>query len=209
LAQARLVKMDEGSIRQAAEAVSNGGLVAYPTDTVYGLGCDPFNTTAVGKLVKAKRRVKSGLPVLVDGSETAKKLGQFSPVAVQLANNFWPGGLTLVVPSALDFPPNLLSGGFVGLRVPDRADTLRLVQACGSSLVGTSANISGMPSAVTADEVLASLGGEIDLVLDGGPCDSGKVSTVVRVTSDGCVVLRKGVITVESIGRSSEIVKTE
>jgi L-threonylcarbamoyladenylate synthase len=201
--------MDEESIRQAAEVVSNGGLVAYPTDTVYGLGCDPFNSSAVGNLVEAKRRVKGGLPVLVDGLETAKKLGQFGPVALQLANNFWPGGLTLVVPSALDFPPNLSSGGFVGLRVPDRADTLRLIRACGSSLVGTSANISGMPSAVTADEVLASLGGKIDVVLDGGPCNSGKESTVVRVTSDGCVVLRVGVITAESIGRSCEIVRTD
>jgi L-threonylcarbamoyladenylate synthase len=201
--------MDEGSIRQAAEVVSNGGLVAYPTDTVYGLGCDPFNSTAVGNLVKAKRRVKGGLPVLADGLETAKKLGQFSPVAIQLANDFWPGGLTLVVPSGLEFPPDLSIGGFVGLRVPDRADTLRLIRACGSSLVGTSANISGMPPAITADEVLASLGGEIDVALDGGSCNSGKESTVVRVTSGGCVVLRKGVITVESIGRSCSILKNE
>jgi L-threonylcarbamoyladenylate synthase len=201
--------MDEGSIRQAAEVVSNGGLVAYPTDTVYGLGCDPFNSTAVENLVKAKRRVKGGLPVLVDGLESAKRLGQFGPVALQLANNFWPGGLTLVVPSALDFPPDLSSGEFVGLRVPDRADTLRLIRACGSSLVGTSANISGMTSAVTPDEVLTSLGNEIDVVLDGGPCNSSNESTVVRVTSDGCIVLRKGAITVESIGRSCSIVKTE
>jgi L-threonylcarbamoyladenylate synthase len=204
-----LLKIGEESIRQAAEVVSNGGLVAYPTDTVYGLGCDPFNPTAVGKLVKAKRRVKSGLPVLVDGPETAKRLGQFGPVAIQLANDFWPGGLTLVVPEALEFPPDLSSGGFVGLRVPDRADTLGLIRACGSSLVGTSANISGMPSAITADEVLASLGAEIDVMLDGGPCKSGKESTVVRVTSDGYIVLRKGVITAESIGRSCSIVKTD
>ncbi len=201
--------MDEGSIRQAAEVVSNGGLVAYPTDTVYGLGCDPFNSSAVGKLIRAKRRVKGALPVLVDSLGTAKKLGEFNPLAIQLAKHFWPGGLTLVVPSAVGFPSDVSFEGFVGLRMPDRVDTLRLIRACGSRLLGTSANISEMPSAITADEVLSSLGGEIEVVLDGGPCNSGKESTVVRVTSDGCVVLRKGVIKVESIGRSCEIVKTE
>src|SRR3989442_13565168 len=110
--------MDEGSIRRAAEIVSDGGLVAYRTDTVYGLGCNPFNPTAVRKLVKAKRRLKGGLPVLVDCSERAKKLGQFNPVAVQLVNNFCLGGLTLVVPSALEFQPEVSSEGLVVLRVP-------------------------------------------------------------------------------------------
>jgi len=201
--------MDERSIRQVAEVVSHGGLVAYPTDTVYGLGCDPFNSAAVGKLVKAKRRVKGGLPVLVDSSQAAKKLGQFSPVAIQLANDFWPGRLTLVVPAALEFPPDVLSGGSVGLRVPGRADTLGLIRACGSSLVGTSANISGMSSPVTAEEVLASLGADIDVVLDGGPCSSDKESTVVRVTSHGCLILRNGAISQESISKSCPIVKPE
>ena len=201
--------MDEGSIRRAAEIVSDGGLVAYPTDTVYGLGCNPFNPTAVGKLVKAKRRLRGGLPVLVDCSETAKELGQFNPVAVQLANNFWPGGLTLVVPSALEFPPEVSHEGLIGLRVPNREDTLRLIRRCRSSLVGTSANISGMPAATTADEVLTSLGEEIDVVLDGGPCKSGKESTVVRVTSEGCLVLREGAISIESISRYCPIVESE
>ena len=96
--------MDEGSIRRAAEIVSDGGLVAYPTDTVYGLGCNPFNPTAVKRLVKAKRRLRGGLPVLVDCSETAKELGHFNPVAVQLANNFWPGGLRSII-RGIDWAP--------------------------------------------------------------------------------------------------------
>jgi len=201
--------VDEGAIRRAAEVVSNGGLVAYPTDTVYGLGCNPFNPTAVRRLVKAKRRLKGGLPVLVDCSQRAKKLGQFNPVAVQLANNFWPGGLTLVVPSALEFPPEVSSEGLIGLRVPNREDTLQLIRGCSSSLVGTSANISGMPPATTADEVLTSLGEEIDIVLDGGPCKSGKESTVVRVTSKGCLILREGAISIESISKWCQIVESE
>jgi len=201
--------MDEGAIRRAAEIVSNGGLVAYPTDTVYGLGCNPFNPTAVRRLVKAKRRLKGGLPVLVDCSQRAKQLGHFNPVAVQLANNFWPGGLTLVVPSALEFPPEVSSEGLIGLRVPNREDTLQLIRGCSSSLVGTSANISGMPPAATADEVLTSLGEEIDIVLDGGPCKSGKESTVIRVTGEGCLILREGAISVESISRWCQIVESE
>src|SRR5207249_12059327 len=120
--------MDEASISRAAEIVSDGGLVAYPTDTVYGLGCNPFNPTAVKRLVKATRRLRGGLPVLVDRSETAKELGHFNPVAVQLANNFWAGGLTLVVPSALECPPEVSCDGLIGLGIPLREDTVRLMR---------------------------------------------------------------------------------
>jgi L-threonylcarbamoyladenylate synthase len=205
----RLLKMDEVSIGQAARIVSRGGLIAYPTDTVYGLGCDPFNSAAVRKLVEAKRRQKGGLPVLVDCSETAKELGEFTSMAVQLANTFWPGALTIVVPSASEFPAEVASGGMVGFRVPDRADTLRLIRDCGSSLVGTSANISGMPSATTANEVLTSLGAEIDAVLDGGTSKLSKGSTVVRVTDKGCLVLREGAVRIESIRRVCPILESE
>lgn len=201
--------MDEGSIRQAAQVVGRGGLIAYPTDTVYGLGCDPFNSAAVKKLVEAKRRVKGGLPVLVDCSATAKELGEFNPIAVQLANNFWPGGLTLVVPSASKFPPEVSSGGMVGFRMPDRSDTLQLIRDCGSALVGTSANISGMPSATTANEVLTSLGAAIDVVLDGGASKFSKGSTVVRVSDRGCLVLREGAVRIESIRRVCPILESE
>jgi len=201
--------MDEVSIGQAAQIVSKGGLIAYPTDTVYGLGCDPFNSAAVRNLVEAKRRVKGGLPVLVDCSETAKELGEFNPIAVQLANNFWPGGLTIVVPSAWKFPAEVPSGGMIGFRMPDRADTLQLIRDCGSSLIGTSANISGMPSATTAIEVLTSLGAEIDVVLDGGASKLSKGSTVVRVMDHGCLVLREGAVRVESIRRVCPILESE
>jgi len=201
--------MHEVSIGQAAQIVSKGGLIAYPTDTVYGLGCDPFNSVAVRKLVEAKRRVKGGLPILVDCSETAKELGEFNPIAVQLANNFWPGGLTIVVPSASEFPAEVPSGGMIGFRMPDRADTLQLIRDCGSLLVGTSANISGMPSATTANEVLTSLGAEIDVVLDGGASKFSKGSTVVSVTDDGCFVLREGVVRIESIRRVCPILESE
>jgi len=109
----------------------------------------------------------------------------------------------------LEFPPEVSSEGLIGLRVPNREDTLQLIRGCSSSLVGTSANISGMPPATTADEVLTSLGEEIDIVLDGGPCKSGKESTVVRVTSKGCLILREGAISIESISKWCQIVESE
>ena len=147
----------------------------------------------------AKKRLKGELPVLVDSLDTAAGLGVFNAASVELAKKFWPGPLTLVVPSRVEFPAEISGIGKVGLRVPRKRETLDLIRACGGTLVGTSANISGMPSGKTADSVLASLGPLVDLVLDGGPCQNGQESTVVEALETECRILREGAIDSEAV----------
>ena len=191
----RLLRIGSESIREAAATILKGGLVVYPTDTVYGLGCDPFDEEAVKKVADLKRRSKGNFPVLVDSIEKAKKLGLVDGDAETLALRFWPGPLTIIVSSRVDFPaPIAGSDRTVGLRVPRRKDTLDFIEMCGGSLVGTSANISGSPSMRQAEEALKTFDGKVDLVLDGGSLSKNLESTVVRATSKRIDILRKGAV---------------
>lgn len=191
----RVVKISDETIREAAQLISHGGLVAYPTDTVYGLGCDPFNGEAVLRLFKAKQRVSGALPILVGGYDTAAKIGRFDDVSEALARRFWPGPLTIVVAALATLPSQVTgSSDTVGLRAPARRETLKLIRESGGALVGTSANLSGNQSPRTAQEVLRSLGNRIDLVLDGGPASLGVESTVVKVEAGHVSILREKAI---------------
>jgi L-threonylcarbamoyladenylate synthase len=196
----RLVGMSSDNIREAAKLVKDGRLVAYPTDTVYGLGCDPFDADAVERLVKAKERVKGSLPVLIDSFKDAERLGEMNGVAAELASKFWPGPLTLVVKTKVDLPQTVTAGSsLVGLRIPNHEMVRRLIQESGGAIIGTSANISGRPSLTTAGEVLSELKGRIDLVMDGGLAPLGRESTVVRVVRDEIIVLRERAISRDDI----------
>jgi L-threonylcarbamoyladenylate synthase len=196
----RLVAMSSESIVEAAKLVLVGQLIAYPTDTVYGLGCNPFDADAVDRLVKAKGRVKGSLPVLVSSLKEADRLGEISQVARTLAEKFWPGPLTLVVTSEGDFPRIVTDHSpLVGLRIPNHEMARELIQQCGGALIGTSANISGHSSLSTASEVFRELKDRIDLVLDGEPAPLGRESTVVRVVRDEVTVLREGAISQDDI----------
>lgn len=196
----RIVGMTVEDIEEAAQLVLEGRLIAYPTDTVYGLGCNPFNVDAVDQLVKVKERVKSSLPILVDCLKDAERLGEINGLAATLANRFWPGPLTLVVRPRLNFPSRITGGTLlVGLRIPNHEMARRLITECGGALIGTSANISGRPSLRTAEEVVRELEGRVDLVLDGGPASLGRESTVVRVLGDETTVLRVGAISRDDI----------
>jgi len=196
----RIVGMSIEEIEKAAKLVLEGRLIAYPTDTVYGLGCNPFDSDAVDRLVKAKERLKGSLPILVSSLKDAKRLGEISGLAATLANRFWPGPLTLVVRPRSNFPARI-SGDtlLVGLRIPNHETAIRLIEECGGALIGTSANISGRPSLRTAKEVLRELEGRVDLVVDGGPVALGRESTVVRVLGDESTVLRDGAISRDDI----------
>ena len=196
----RVEPVSDGILEEAARLVRHGGLVAYPTDTVYGLGCDPFNPEAVERLVSAKQRSKMSLPVLIDNLGTAIRLGVFSGTAEHIANTFWPGAITLVVPSRLTMSRITDESNTIGLRVPGHAFARGLAKECGGALVGTSANISGRLSCKTAEEVFASLGGCVDLIINGGPA-LGKESTVVKVIGDDVTVIREGHIPSEAILR--------
>ena len=189
----RILKVDAEAIREAAELVLTGRLIVFPTDTVYGLGCNPYDPRAVGRLVRVKQRAKGQLPVLVASSSEAARLGNFGSVALRLGQRFWPGPLTLVVEANAKLPVKVTGdSGYVGLRVPNHETAKRLIEQCGGSIVGTSANISGRPSPRTAGDAMRQLGRHIDLVLDEGPATLGKESTVVKVAGDEIAILREG-----------------
>ncbi len=194
------------AIEQAAATIRAGGLVAYPTDTVYGIGCDPFNEQSVLRLVRAKAREEAALPVLVDTLERATELAIFDKSALRLAKTYWPGPLTIVAPARAIFPPEVTGHtDTVGLRIPGRMDTLELIHKAGGAIIGTSANTTGQPASKTADEVLTSLGDRLDIVLDGGPSTLGIESTIVRVDKGGVSILRESAITQEEIVEATKL----
>jgi len=190
--RARLLQMGSESIGKAAQVVRRGGLVVYPTDTVYGLGCDPLNHAAVRRLFEAKRRDKKPIPVLCSSSERAARLVSLSGRALELAGRHWPGALTIVAPLSRSVPPQLNQGRpNLGVRVPNHQGCLQLITACGGWLTGTSANLSGRPSSRSAAEALDQLGDVVDMVLDGGRL-AGVESTVVEVVGNEVTILRTG-----------------
>jgi L-threonylcarbamoyladenylate synthase len=193
---ARRLKFAEASFEEAAQIIERGGLVIYPTDTVYGLGCNPRNEDAVSKLFAAKQRESRPVPIMCDGLESASGLVVLSPIALHLAERFWPGALTIVAPLSARLPFPLHQGtGTLGVRVPGSALCRTLVTKCGGILTGTSANVSGRAACRSAAEAEQALGSAVDLVLDGGTLTTAE-STVVRVTSAGIEVLRQGAVRV-------------
>jgi L-threonylcarbamoyladenylate synthase len=183
-------------IEKGVRILQMGGVIAFPTDTVYGLGADAFNSTAVERIYEIKNRPKDRqLPLLIADVERLTALAEPIPeIAWFLARRFWPGGLTLVLPKTDSLPVHLASGPTIAVRVPNHLVCRALIQHLGNPIIGTSANISGQPAALIAEEVGQQLGGKIDFVIDGGKCPGGKESTVVDVTHEAPVILRQGVI---------------
>jgi L-threonylcarbamoyladenylate synthase len=189
-----IIAIGPGSIATAASLVRKGGLIVYPTDTVYGLGCDPFNEAAVTRLFEAKGRESKAVSVLCSSLAKAAELAELSPKALELARAHWPGALTMVCPAKMDLPRRLTQGSLkVGVRVPARQDCIELLDACGGWLTGTSANLSGKPSARDAMDAMKQMGESVDLILDGGHL-AGPESTVVRVSGNEVAFLRTGPI---------------
>lgn len=196
----RRLKVTDAVIEETVEELLSGSVIVYPTDTVYGIGCDPFNSTAVARLKRIKRRGRKPLPLLIGSSEVAEDLGHFSPQTRTLANVFWPGQLTLVVREKIRFLDSVTcSLGVVGLRVPNHPFLLRLLLHLKTPIVGTSANISGAPPSTTADQAEQQFGSEVDLILDGGRSRSLRPSTVVDVSTKEIRLLRAGVIPFDEI----------
>ncbi len=185
----------ERAVAEASRVVREGGLVIYPTDTVYGLGADPFNEGAVERAFEAKRREAKPMPVLVSDLDAASRLVYVSDLARRLMEAFWPGALTIVLPSRGALPRRVTAGlSSVGVRMPSHPVALRLVEACGGALIGTSANISGQPPPRTVEEALAQLGGSVDVAIDAGPALHGVPSTVVDLSSGEPKLLREGAV---------------
>lgn len=186
---------DPESISRAVEVLRSGGLVAFPTDTVYGLGAMAFNAAAVEMIYIAKgRKEEKAIPILIGDPEDLEQVAIHVPEnAKTLAMHFWPGALTLVVPKNPGLPESVSVSNTVGVRNPDHDLARALLHAAGPMAV-TSANRSGEPNPVTAEDVLADLNGRIALILDGGKTPGGIPSTVVNCTGTEPLILRAGPI---------------
>jgi tRNA threonylcarbamoyl adenosine modification protein (Sua5/YciO/YrdC/YwlC family)/ribose 5-phosphate isomerase B len=192
---------DPSALDVALEVLRRGGVVAFPTDTVYGVGAHAFQPEAVQQLYVAKNRpIEKAIPLLIASVDDLSLVAAgVSETARRLAARFWPGGLTLVVSRHPRVPDAVSSDPTVAVRMPDHSVPLALIASLGAPLAATSANLSGQPSPTTADQVADQLRGCVALILDGGPCPGGVSSTVVDVTVDPPVVLRHGAVSAETI----------
>jgi L-threonylcarbamoyladenylate synthase len=183
---------DAGGIASAVAVLREGGVVAYPTDTLYGLAVDPRQDDAVRRLFDVKARDRTAAVALVAADVAqAQQAGTFGGSELALARAFWPGPLTIVVPAAPALSTRLSGGlGTIGVRVPAHAVARAMAGAFGWCITATSANVSGRPAAMTADEVAAALGSRIDALVDAGPAPGGPPSTIVEF-ADGRPVLRR------------------
>jgi len=182
--------------------LKQGGLVAFPTDTVYGLGASANISQAVEQIYRVKERpLNMALPLLLaDISQINEVAEPVPPIAWLLANKFLPGALTIVLPRSKLIPDIITAGGVtVAVRIPAHPVPVALVRGLGTPIVGTSANLSGKPSALTADEVYSQFGDKVDLVIDGGKCPCGRESTIIDVTGEVAIILREGAISGEEL----------
>ncbi len=182
--------------------ISRGGVIAYPTDTFYGLGVDPKNPIAVTRLSEIKGRTRDQpILLLIAKAEDVKKwTAEINPASEQLMEKFWPGPLTLVFKARKEVLRELTAGtGTIGLRVPGNEFTRSLLDFLGIALTGTSANVSGGSSPQTAEDAATSLGDTVDLILDGGRTSGGRPSTVVDVSTGKPSVLREGVLLLKDL----------
>ncbi|QSH39509.1 threonylcarbamoyl-AMP synthase [Candidatus Kaiserbacteria bacterium] len=180
-------------IDEAAEAVRDGKLIVFPTDTVYGIGCDPFDEKAIEALYAAKQRPdEKNIPILIDSIETAEALGEITSKCKELMEKHWPGALTIVAHAKTEFPMGVLkSNGTIALRMPNHEDLLELITNVGGVLAATSANISGKPAILSYDEAYATFSEKAAVILPGATKKK-EGSTIIDCTTDECKVLREG-----------------
>ena len=186
--------------------LKNGGVIAVPTDTLYALTAAADDASAVRRVFAIKGREQGRpLPLFVSDVEMAQRIGVLNAPARKLALRFWPGQLTIVVPKREEYGSEALAGSeTVGLRVPDNEVARAVVEALDAPVTGTSANLSGGPDPVSADEVRRQLGDRVDFILDAGPCEHGVASTIVDCSGAEPVILRQGAITADQIRAALE-----
>ena len=170
-------------IKHASEIIKKGGLIVYPTETLYGLGCDPFNKEAVNRVFHVKKRKDKPLPIIISSLTKAREIAHFTPTALQLAKRFWPGPLTLVL-KLKHKKLNHLGGNHqsIGLRIPMHPVASRIAKLSGGCIIGTSANITGGKPPKTAQEAFRQIGKQVDMLLDCGETKFGMASTVIAFT---------------------------
>ncbi len=197
-----ILKADSQGIKQASQLILQGGVVAFPTETFYGLGADAGDVVALQKVFQIKGREENKpLLLLVAGRTWVQDLvKKISPAAEALIERFWPGPLTLVFEASAHLPPILTANtGKVGLRVSSHPVTQALVQAVGRAITGTSANLSGQASPSLAAQVSQALGKKVDAILDGGKTAGGLGSTVLDVSAVLPKIIRQGAISQEEL----------
>jgi L-threonylcarbamoyladenylate synthase len=196
----KVVKADEEGLREAAQSIRMGGVVIYPTETVYGIGCDPANPDATRRVCEIKERATNPLPIACADISDAKRIVKFNSAAEILAKKFWPGPLMLVLPKIVDYSIWVTHGkNTLGVRVPDHEVARRLTKLCGGMIVSTSANKSGERPPWTPKEAIQQIGKEVDIVVDGGPTPGYQPSTVLDLTSEELWILRTGPISGQQI----------
>lgn len=195
----------------AGEIIKNGGLVVFPTETVYGLGADGLNEEAVKKIFKAKGRPSDNPLILhVSNIQMAEKIGEISPVARKLMEKFWPGPLTVIVKKK-DIVPNSVTAGLdtVAIRMPKHPIAKELIMHANTPVAAPSANLSGKPSPTAFCHAFEDMNGRVDAIIDGGESDIGIESTVIDTTSVPPMILRPGGITEEMIKEVISDIMTE
>lgn len=194
------IPFDEDSIRQAILTLQTGGVIAFPTDTVYGVGSSAFDAKAIERiyLIKERSNLKA-IPVLIGSTDQLAQVTSQVPAYAQLLiEKLWPGALTVILPIHGGLPANISPTPTIGVRMPDH-DLLRSLISQAGPMAVTSANLSGMGNSVSAQEVMAQIGGRIDLLLDGGPTPGEVPSTVVDCTGEKGRILRQGKILREEV----------
>ena len=196
-ARDKILKCSEDSIRVASKYIKKGGVIIYPTDTVYGLGADPYNKAAVNKVFSIKGRDRSKqLPLLASSIDHINGIAEMSNDAKKLASRFWPGALTIIIRLRDEQLIDILDTQKVGVRIPDNRCALSLIDACNGILIGTSANISGYKSVKDVRELDNRLLERVDLIIDDG-ITLGIESTVIDVMAKK--IIREGYIKKEQI----------
>ncbi len=184
-------------IDEARETLLSGGLVAFPTESFYGLAVNAMDEEAIGRLFMVKKR-QADQPVLIlihDSGVLGRYVDHVPETATRLIRRFWPGGLTMLFKAAPIISPLLTAGtGKIGVRISSHPLATALARSIGVPITGTSANLSGLPACTSAEEVYKTLGKSVDLILDGGKTEGGKGSTILDVTADPPVILREGMI---------------
>ncbi len=195
----KIIKVDarnpqKEAVKKAAEVLRIGGAVVYPTETLYGLGVNPFDSQALLKVFEIKGRDYSKpISLAFRGIKHVKKFAMITPDAKRLIEKFLPGPLTLILPSIMQMD-EILGGNKIGVRIPDSKVAMELLKEVKFPLTATSANLSGGKDPVSAKEAVEQIGDRVDLILDAGKCKYGKSSTVVDLTSGEIEVVREGVI---------------
>lgn len=196
----KIVKPDEKGLREAATTMLAGGVVVYPTETFYGLGCLPSDPDASKRVCEIKGRADKALPLICGSVEAARRIVEFNAAAEILAHRFWPGPLTLVLPSKINYPMWVTHGKqTLAVRVSGNEVARRLASMSAGVIVSTSANKSGETPPRTAKEAADQIGRKVDIVVDGGMTPGDKPSTILDLTSEELWILRSGPVTGEQI----------